>query len=375
MIRIQPVDLRSKSDVRRFLQLPFRLYKGNPLWVPPILIDARVQLNPDKHPFYEHSEAEFFLASRDGEDVGRIGLLENKVYNSYHDKRQVQFYLFECIQDFEVAEALFARAHEWSRARGLTQIVGPKGFGALDGYGLLVEGFEHRPAMTMMNYNPPYYPQFMQRLGFKKEVDFVSHYMNADEFKLSDRIHRIGQRAARRGGLEVLRFKNKKEMLAWAPKIGQTYNRSFINNWEYYPLSANEITFLTKNIMDVADPKLIKIIVHEGDVVGFLFAFPDVSAGIQRAKGRLLPFGIIHLLREMKRTDWVAINGAGILPEFQGRGGNALLYSEMENTIREAGFQHADLTQVAESAVQMRRDLVNIGGVPYKNHRVFIKDV
>lgn len=375
MIDIHPVDVRSKSDVRRFLQLPFRLYEGSPLWVPPILIDASTQMNPDKHPFYEHSDAEFFLATRNGEDLGRIAMLENKVYNSYHDKRQAQFYLFECAEDFEVAEALSARAHEWARARGLTQIIGPKGFGALDGYGMLVEGFEHRPAMTMMTYNPPYYPQFIERLGFKKAVDFISHYMNADEFRLSERIHRIAQRAARRSNLEVLRFKRKKELLAWAPKIGQTYNRSFIHNWEYYPLSANEITFLTKNIMDVADPKLMKIIVHDGEVVGFLFAFPDVSAGIQRAKGRLLPFGIFHLLREMGRTDWVAINGAGILPEFQGRGGNALLYSEMEKTIREAGFQHADLTQVAESAVQMRRDLENIGGIPYKNHRVFIKDI
>jgi len=375
MTSIHQIDVRSKSDVRRFLRLPFRLYEGNPLWVPPILIDARIQLNPDKHPFYEHSDAEFFLAVRDGEVVGRIGMLENKVYNRYHDKRQAQFYLFECAEDFEVAETLFGHGQDWARSRGLNQIIGPKGFGALDGYGMLVEGFEHRPAMTMMNYNPPHYPQFMQRLGFKKEVDFVSHYMNADQFRLSERIHRIAQRAARRTGLEVLRFKNKKELLRWAPKIGQTYNRSFINNWEYYPLSENEIAFLTKNIMDVADPKLIKIIVHEGEVVGFLFAFPDVSAGIQRAKGQLLPFGIIHLLRDMGRTDWVAINGAGILPEFQGRGGNALLYSEMEKTIHEAGFQHADLTQVAESAVQMRRDLESIGGVAYKNHRVFIKDI
>jgi GNAT superfamily N-acetyltransferase len=339
------------------------------------LVDARTQLNADKHPFYEHSDAEFFLAMREGEDVGRIALLENKTYNYYHDKRQTQFYLFECVEDFEVAQALFDKASEWARARGLTQIVGPKGFGALDGYGMLVEGFEHRPAMTMMNYNPPYYPEFMERLGYRKEVDFVSHYMNADEFRLSDRIHRIAQRSARRSGLQVLRFKNKKELLSWAPKIGQTYNRSFIHNWEYYPLTENEITFLTDNIMSVADPKLIKIIVHEGKVVGFLFAFPDVSAAIQRAKGQLFPFGVFHLLREFKRTEWVAINGAGILPEYQGRGGNALLYSEMEKTIREAGFQHADLTQVAESAVQMRRDLENIGGVAYKNHRVFIIDL
>ena len=128
-------------------------------------------------------------------------------------------------------------------------------------------------------------------------------------------------------------------------------------------------------MLTVADPKLIKLIAYGDRVVGVLFAFPDVSAAIQRSRGRLLPFGIVDLLIEFKRTKWVALNGAGILPEFQGRGGNALLYSEMEKTVREAGFRHADLTQVAETAVQMRHDLVNLGGVPYKNHRVFIRDL
>jgi hypothetical protein len=123
--------------------------------------------------------------------------------------------------------------------------------------------------------------------------------------------------------------------------------------------------------MTIADPRLFKIIAHEDDAVGFLFAFPDISAAIQRSRGRLLPFGLIDMLLEMRRTKWVSLNGAGILPEFQGRGGNALLYSEMEKTIREFNFDHADLTQVAETAVEMRADLENLGGKPYKNHRVY----
>jgi GNAT superfamily N-acetyltransferase len=375
MTTVLPIDLQSSRDVRRFLQLPFRLYRNHPLWVPPIRVDAATQLNPRKHPFYEHSEAEFFLATRDGEDVGRIALLENKPYNRYHHKRQAQFYLFECIEDLEVARALVEVAAERARERELTQLVGPKGFGALDGYGMLVEGFEFRPAMTMMNYNPPYYPRFMEALGFRKEVDFVSCYLGAGKFNLPERVHRIADRAAARSGLAVKRFRNKKELITWAPRIGRTYNQSFIHNWEYYPLSDREIRFLTDNLMTVADPRLIKIITHGDEVVGFVFAFPDVSAAIQRGKGRLLPWNLVDLLIEFKRTKWVALNGAGILPEFQGRGGNALLYSEMEKTIREAGFQHADLTQVAETAVQMRHDLENVGGVRYKNHRVFIRDL
>ncbi|TFH37310.1 MAG: hypothetical protein E4G99_02830, partial [Anaerolineales bacterium] len=369
MISLRTVDTQQKAEVQRFIELPFSLYRGHPLWVPPIRMDIETRLNREKHPFHEHSETEFFLAERGGEVVGRIAVIENKPYNQYHDKRQAQFYFFECVDDLEVARALFERAFEWARARGLNQVVGPKGFGPLDGYGMLVEGFEFRPTMTMMNYNPPYYPAFMHELGFRKEVDFISCYLSAAKFKLEARVHRIAERAAKRSGLEVKRFKNKRELLQWAQRIGQTYNQSFIKNWEYYPLTEREIEYVISEILTIANPRLIKIILHGEEVVGFLFAFPDVSAAIQRSKGRLFPFGILDMLLDMRRTEWVALNGAGILPEFQGRGGNALLYSEMEKTIQEFGFRHADLTQVAESAVQMRRDLENVGGVPYKNHR------
>jgi len=375
MIETRLLDTRQKADVERFVRLSFRLYRGHPLWVPPLLMDARALLQRDQHPFYEHSQADFFLALKNGQAVGRLAALENKAYNRYHDKRQAQFYLFECDNDFEIAEALFERAFEWARARGLDRLVGPKGFGALDGYGMLVQGFEFRPAMTMMNYNPPHYAEFVEHLGFGKEVDFVSCYLSARKFSLPERVHRIAERSARHSGLQVASFTRKKDLVALAPQIGKTYNRAFVNNWEYYPLTEREIKYLTDTLLTVADARLIKLILHGEDIVGFLFAFPDVSAALQRCRGRLFPFGIVDLLMELRRTKWVSLNGAGILPEFQGRGGNALLYSEMEKTIRSRDFRHADLTQVAESAVQMRRDLENLGGVPYKNHRVYGREV
>lgn len=374
-MRIEQVDLASERDVQRFLDFPYQLYAGHPLWVPPIRTDTRAQLDPNQHPFYDHSEAEFFLARRRDEIVGRLALLENKPYNEYHEVKQAQFYLFECIGDFEVAQALFEHAFERARRRGLDQMVGPKGFSVFDGYGMLIEGFEFRPMMTMMNYNYDYYPRFMERLGFEKEVDFVSCYIQIDKFRLDERIHRIADRAAKRSGLEVKQFTSKRDMMAWVDRIGETYNRTFVDNWEYYPLTDRDIEFVTDNLMTVADPRLIKIIVQDQEVVGFLFAFHDVSSAIQRSGGRLFPLGVPDLLAEMQRTEWISLNGAGILPEFQGLGGNALLYSEIEKTIRSdfARFRHADLTQVAESAEQMRRDLINLGGVPYKNHRVFIR--
>ena len=174
--------------------------------------------------------------------------------------------------------------------------------------------------------------------------------------------------------LEVKKFKNKRELVSWAPRIGKAYNNAFVNNWEYYPLSPREVDFVVENIMTIADHRLIKVITHGEDVVGFLFAFHDVSAAMQRAKGKLFPFGLVDILLEMKRTQTVAVNGMGILPEFQGHGGNALLYTEMGKTLLNfRQFIHVEMTQVAETAEQMRADLKNLNGVEYKNYRVYRK--
>jgi GNAT superfamily N-acetyltransferase len=371
MLSIEEVDTTNKAQVRRFIDIPYRLYANHPYWVPSFRNDIAMMLNREKHPYYEHSTADFFMAVRDGRDVGRIAALENRSFNKYHNVPQANFYLFDCEDDPEAATALFERVFEWARARGLNEIVGPKGFGPLDGYGIQVEGFDHRQIMNMMNYNYEYYIRLVEAMGFVKKVDFVSCFVNTSTFILPERIHRIAERVQKHGKLEVKRFKNKNELIRWSGRIGHAYNKAFINNWEYFPLTDREIKFVVDNIMIIAHHKLIKVIMHGEDIVGFLFAFHDVSAAMQRGKGRLNPITIIDLLLELRRTPWISFNGAGILPEFQGIGGNALLYSEMEKSIREFNFKYGDFTQVAESAVQMRRDLENLGGKAYKNHRVY----
>jgi hypothetical protein len=231
--------------------------------------------------------------------------------------------------------------------------------------------------MHMMNYNFSYYPELLDNLGFEKLVDFASCYTSVDNFSVPERVRRIADRVRNRGQLQVQLFEKRSDLKAWAKRIGKLYNDSFINNWEYYPLTDREIDFALQDMLTVADPRLIKIITHDNDAVGFLFGFPDVSKAMLRAKGRLFPFGILDLLMEIRRTDWISVNGTGILPEFQGRGGNALMYDEMERTVRDPryNFKHADMTQVAESAVQMRRDLVNLGGKFYKTHRVYTRKI
>ncbi|MBP6179901.1 MAG: hypothetical protein KA473_14490 [Anaerolineales bacterium] len=374
MVTIEKVDTNNKKQVKRFVELPTRIYADCPQWVPPLNVDAYNQLNRVKHPFHEHSDVDFFLAVRDGRDVGRIAVIENKPFNAYHNEKTADFYLFECENDMEAANALFATIFEWSKARGLEVMIGPKGMGPLDGYGILVFGHEHRQTMTMLAYNHAYYQQLVEAQGFEKEVDFVSCYLPADKFQVPERVERIAERVMQRGHLDVKKFKSKKEMLAWADRIGQAYNNAFVNNWEYYPLTQREIDFVVENIMTIADHRLMKIITHGEDVVGFLFAFYDVSAAMQRAKGRLFPFGLVDILLEMRRTQTVSVNGMGILPQFQGHGGNALLYYAMGKTLLEfKQFVHVEMTQVAETTEQMRADLKNLNGVEYKNNRVYRK--
>ena len=375
MISIEKVDTTSKSQVNEFVNFPFKIYEGVKEWVPPIISDIKLMLNKDKHPFHEHSDADFFVARKDGEMVGRIALIENKPSNKYHDTKQAAFYLFETVDDKEVADKLFEFSFDWVKKRGLNYLLGPKGLSSFDGYGFLVEGFDKRQMMTMMNYNLPNYPRFAEDVGFKKVVDWVSSYVHMPEFEVPEKILEVARRVEEKGKFQVKRFKNKSELKSWANRIGHAYNKTFVNNWEYYPLTDNEIKFAMDNIMVVAVPDLIKIITYNDEVVGFLLAFPDISEALQKYKGRLSPIALYNYLREIKRTKWVSFNGVGILPEYQGRGGNYLMMSEMVKTAQSYNFEHGELTQIAETATQMRNDLGNLGVKPYKNHRIYGIDV
>lgn len=376
MISVEKVDLSSKKQINDFIMFQFDLYNGVRQWVPPFISDIKLMLNPKKHPFYEHSEAEFFVAREHGKLVGRIAIMENKPFNEVHHVKKAQFYLFDCIENQTISDLLFENSFNWAKNRGLDTVVGPKGFSAFDGYGIQIEGFEHRQMMTMMNYNFPYYQTLVENIGFEKDVDFVSCYIDSKNFNLPEKAKLVANRVREKGKFKVVNFETKSELRKWARQIGEAYNKTFINNWEYYPFSEKEIKFIADNLMVVADPRLIKIITYEDEVVGFLFAFPDLSEALQRQKGKVTPWGVIDILREFKKTNWVSLNGAGVLPEFHGRGGNVLLYDEMARTFQQhEQFIHAELTQVAESAVQMRKDLISMGGLAYKNHRVFKKKI
>lgn len=373
MLTVHALNPNSRSDINHFVNFPFTLYQNTPAWVPPIRLDIRTMINPKKHPFYGHSEAAAFLAKRDGDIVGRIAVMNNRLYNEVHQKKQASFSLLESVDDLSVLEGLIDAVRVWAIERGLNELVGPKPFGLGEGYGILVQGFEHRQMMTMMNYNHPYLPHMLEKIGFEKVVDFVSCMIKVDKFTLPEKVHKVADRVVEKGTIRVQSFKTRQEIRKISQELGQLYNEVFIHNWEYYPYTAHEIKTAVDNVIMFADPGLIKVLWAGEKVIGFLFAFPDVSTALQRHGGRLTPFSLIDLMRTSSKADWVSVNGMGVLEDFYGRGGNALLYSEMEKTVKSRGFKYAEFTQVAESAQQMRKDLITLGGEEYKNHRVYRK--
>ncbi|NPV86124.1 MAG: hypothetical protein HPY45_08960 [Anaerolineae bacterium] len=373
MLNVIELDTTSKPQVNEFVNYPFKLYANCPQWVPPIIGDVKKMLNPKQHPLYEHSDATFFLARRNGEVVGRIAVMENKPYNRVHDSRTAFFSLFECNDDQEAANSLFERVFDWAHQRKLNKVVGTKGFGAFDGYGILIEGFEHRAMMTMVPYNYPYYSRLLETLGFEKEVDFVSCMLTKENLSLPEKVHRVAERVKQRKSFEVINLQNRGDLKKWARRIGEAYNKTFINNWEYYPISDREIDQLVSDLLTIADPHLMKVIARNNEVVGFLMAFADITPALQRMRGRITPWAIVDLLLERQRAKWVTFNGMGVLPEYQGLGSTALMYTEVEKTIKKYKFDYVDMPQVAETATQMRKELVNLGGKEYRNHRVYRK--
>jgi len=369
MPRIHRVDTENRRDVERFVRFPFRLYRDCPQWVPPLLSSARKQLDRDRNPFFRHSEAAFFLVLHSGEVVGRIAALEPRKRNRYRDRNGAFFFLFETVDDIAVARALFAAAFDWARERDLEEISGPDGFAPGDSLGALVEGFQHRPAMGIA-YNYDYYDAFIQDAGFHKQTDYYSCYVPGD-FQLAERFCRVAEKVKERRGFRVLQFGSKAELRTAAPAIVRAYNAAFSENREFVPVSGKDAERIVKRMIGMTRPDLVKVVVKEDEVVGFVLGFPDVSAALQRCAGKLYPFGWARLRREFRRTRWINFNGGGILPSYQGLGVNGVLYREMCEILHQGEFLHGEVVQVNEQNAKMVRELESVGIEPYKTHRIY----
>ena len=364
------LELNDKKQVQDFLRLPFSIYRDTPQWVPPLQTDERLRLSRKRFPFYKHSQAAFFLTYNGTLPIGRLAVLDNRRYNEFNKTKTAFFYLFECENDLPAASALFNCAFEWARSRGLDKIIGPKGFTPLDGFGLLVKGFEHRPAFGLP-YNPSYYVDLIEAQGFVKEGESVSGYLGAD-IQFPPRIHQLAERLAQRRGLYILRCNMRKELRNLIPHFKKLYNNLLVGTEGTVPLTNEEMDTLANQLIWLADPALVKLVMKDKNAVGFLLAYPDVSRALQRTKGKLFPFGWLTLLLELRRTDWININGAGLLPEYRGSGGTAILYSEMFKSVSEnPRYKHAEVVQIGVENENMQREMENFGIDFYKMHRMY----
>lgn len=376
MSRVVEMDTTNRAQVQQFLGLPFRIYRDVPQWVPPLAGDAARQLDRKRHPFFQHSDAAFFLAYRDAEACGRICVLDNRHYNDFNAGRTAHFFLFECEDDLAASRALFGAACEWACRRGLDCIEGPKGMTALDGLGLLVRGFEHRPALGIP-YNRDYYPKLLEDAGFVSKGDIVSGYLSPRTLNASafEQIDRVAERVKARRGLHVARFTSRRELRRAVPALLDLYNGALGRSEGNVPFTADEAKTMADQILWFADPRLIKLVYKADKPVGFLLAYPDISAAIQCVRGRLWPLGWFKLWRALKSTKWVNVNGMGILEEHRGGGGAAVLFSEMRRSIIEGGFEHADLVQIGVENVQMQREMRDLGITFYKTHCMYARSL
>jgi GNAT superfamily N-acetyltransferase len=368
-MQVRQINTRRAQDVEKFVRFPLALYRDCPQWAPPLLATMRRSLDRARHPFYAHSEADFFVVESADVVLGRIGVLNNQSYNRYHQRRTGFFCYFDVVDDPSAARALFDAAFDWMRAHGLNEAFGPHALLKLDRGGVLVDGFAHRAAMGIA-YNHAYYDRFLRDAGFVKEFDLLSGRLD-EGHHLSERIREISENAKARYGFHVKTFATKKELRAWTPRIATAYEQAYRDFALYYPRTDAERALIADEMLSVADPSLMKVVLHGDEIAGFLFAFPDLADGLRRAGGELWPLGWWHLRRAWRQREWCDITHVGLLPEFRGHGASFVLYTELEPTLYSHGYRHADVQLIQEDNRLSLADMEAIGVAWYKLHRVY----
>jgi len=369
-IDVKRVEGSKSKYFKDFYLLPSLVHAGNDNWVPWFVGDMK-ELVDKKHPLFEHTSGEFLVATRDDKVVGRIFVFENARYNQTHEMKSAHFYFFDSVDSREVADRLLQAAVDWAKGRSLELLFGPMGLGGVTGGGLLIEGYEHRAAMTMMMYNQPYYRKLIEEFGFAKYIDNYSFYLPTTA-RLPSALREPADALLREGKFRVLEFRSKREFAKVADDVGDVFIATLGDHAGNYFLSEGELARLKKSLIRVANPELIKVIAYEQKVVGFLLCFHDLSAAIQKSKGRLNPLSMYRLMREYKKSDWLLINGLGILPEHQGSGANMLLYAEVENVIRKyTQFKHLEMVQIQETTAKMLSNVETLKGKTHKIHRMY----
>lgn len=360
-------EVKGKSDLRRFIKFPWRVYKGDPNWVPPLIMDMKTRLNPAKNPYFEHSPAALFLAEKEGKIAGRIAATVNNNHNRVHNENIGFFGFFECLDDEEVADELFKKAAQYLRQKGVTTMRGPANLTSNDDWGLLMEAFD-KPPVLMMSYNPRYYIKLVDNFGFKKAMDLYAYWMTQDQ--ITERIMRAAELIKKRTKITI-RPLNMKDFRAEVKRVMEVYNAAWIKNWGFVPMTENEIKHLAKDLKLIINPEIFLVAEAEGKLVGFSMALPDANQAIKRVNGRLFPLGIFKLWYYMKKIHTVRVLAMGVIPEYRNRGIDVAFYAETFKRGTGIGFDSGEFSWVLEINELMNRAAEKMGAKIYKTYRIY----
>jgi hypothetical protein len=365
-----------EEDKLKFIKFPWKIHKGNPNWVPPMIFDVRNTLNTKKNPLYQHSKLELFLAYRGIEIVGRIAAIVNDNHNKFH-KDKVGFWgYFECINDKEVSRALFDAAKDFLLENGMDTMRGPINPSTNDEIGLLINAFD-MPAVMLMTYNPEYYISLVEDYGNAKVKDLYAYIVRKsiinDEKKMG-KLERVSQIVLKRENLTVRKI-NLQDFENEVTIIEEIYNQAWVKNWGFVPMTDDEFRYLAKNLKAVVDRDFIYIAEYNGKPVAFSLALPDYNQIFIKMNGKLFPFGIFKLLSGRKKINMLRLITLGIIPEFQKKGTEAVF---ILNTIKEGiakGFNGAEISWILEDNAPMVATAENLGAEKYKTYRIYDKQI
>jgi hypothetical protein len=354
------------------MKLPWKLYQDDPQWVPPLLDEVRKALDKKIHPFHQHAESEYFIARRNGEVVGRITAQVNKLYNDFHNEKMGHFGFFECINDLAVARALFGRAEQWLRERGMTQVQGPFNFSTNDEFsspGVLIEGFDTPPVM-LMSHNPPYYQKLIVESGYVKVKDLLSYW--CDMTKISEHLVKGVERIGRSQNVR-LRTLNMKDFDGEVARLKEIYNAAWERNWGFVPMTEAEFDFMAKSMKPIVKPELCIIAEIGDEPVGFALQLPDYNVAFKHMNGRMLPFGWAKFLWYSRKIKHVRTITLGLKPEHRKKGIDAMMIIQLQVESSKYGMPRGECSWILEDNMPMRRGMERINGVAYKTYRVFGK--
>ena len=371
---IQIKEVTTQKDLKAFIQFPFTLYRDNPYWVPNLVSDDMNTLRKDKNPAFETCEARYWLAYRDGVIVGRVAAILNHPHIEKWGQRYMRFGWLDFIDDPQVSSALLQTVEAWAKEAGMSALHGPLGFTDMDREGMLVEGFDELATMAT-NYNHPYYPGHMEKLGYTKDIDWVEYEITLPA-QPDERIARMADIVMRRNKFRLLEVKNKKELLTHAKELFHLLENEYKQLYGTVPLTPKQVDAYISQYFGFVEPEFIPMVYNEkNEMVAFGVALPSLSRALQKGHGELFPFGFLYLLNALRKNDRADLYLVAVRSEDRGSGANAILMNSMYEVFRKLGVKKIETNPELETNHLVQGQWKYFETRQHKRRRVFIKQL